>query len=177
MALTPSFGTSGLTEEQRSLALARFHILRPFLEEGVPLASIAQQHDLNLRTVRRWAKSYRQHGLAGLCRPARADKSKRRMSPTLQHCIEGFALRQPRLTAAAVHRQAAAAAAQLGEPVPSYRTVHRVIQQLDPAPPDLSSRGDEVLQRHLRPGPSPGGGPAECDLAGRPQRTGHLAYS
>ena len=69
MALTPSSGTSGLTEEQRSLALARFHILRPFLEESVPLASIAQQHDLNPRTVRRWAKNYRQHGLALIAHP------------------------------------------------------------------------------------------------------------
>jgi transposase-like protein len=142
MALTPNFGTSGLTEDQRSLALARFHILRLFLEENVPLATLAQQHDLNERTLRRWANNYRQHGLAGLCRPARADKSKRRrMSPTLQQCIEGFALKQPRLTAAAVHRQAAAAAARLGEPVPSYRTVHRVIQQLDPALVTLAHEG------------------------------------
>jgi putative transposase len=145
MALTPNFGTSGLTEEQRSLALARFHILRPFLEDGVPLASIAPQHDLNERTLRRWANNYRQHGLAGLCRPTRADKSKwRRMSPTLQQCIEGLALKQPRLTTAAVHRQAAAAAAQLGEPVPSYRTVHRVIQQLDPGLVTLAHEGTKA---------------------------------
>ena len=81
--------------KRRSLAIGRFHIIRRCLEDGVPLARVAEQNHLSERTVRRWAERYRQFGLAGLCRKGRADKSKRRMFPTLEHLIEGLALQEP----------------------------------------------------------------------------------
>ncbi len=65
MAFTTRSGTGGLTEQERSLALGRFQIIRPCLEDGVPLARVAEQNHLSERTVRRWAKDYRQFGLAG----------------------------------------------------------------------------------------------------------------
>jgi hypothetical protein len=55
-------------EAQRSQALDRFGLLRPFLEDGVPLAEIARQHKLPLRTLERWLHRYRQRGPAGLAR-------------------------------------------------------------------------------------------------------------
>src|SRR6516225_5968604 len=130
---TPHPGTDGLTEDQRRAALARFQILRPYLEEGVPLARIAQEHSLSVRTLNRWAADYHRLGLAGLCRKSRNDRDQRKMSLTLQQFIEGLALHRPHLSAAAVHREAALIAARLGEPVPSYRTVHMVIHGLEPA--------------------------------------------
>src|SRR5512135_121360 len=138
---TRSGGSGGLTEEERDLALGRFHVIQPCLEDGVPLARVAEQNHLSERTLRRWAKDYRQFGLAGLCHRARAGKRKRRMSPTLQQFVEGLALQKPRPTAAAVHHQATLVAARLGEPAPSYRTVRRVIQGLDPALVTLAHEG------------------------------------
>lgn len=75
MEASPKIGATGLTESQRSFALNRFHTLRPFLEDGVPLARIAQDNHLHLRTVSRWAENYHQSGLAGLCRQGRTDKN------------------------------------------------------------------------------------------------------
>lgn len=40
-------------EEQRAQAEERFHLLRPFLEDGVPLTQIAEVQHLPLRTARR----------------------------------------------------------------------------------------------------------------------------
>lgn len=148
MELIP--GISGLTENQRSSALNRFRILRPYLEDGVPLAHIAHENHLHLRTLTRWADNYRQSGLAGLCRQARTDKNKRRrMSPALQQLIEGLALQKPRLTAAAVQRQAASVAVRLGEPVPSYRTVHKVIQAMQPALMMLAHEGTKSYENRF----------------------------
>ena len=141
MALTTPCGTGGFTEEERSFALGRFQILRPFLEDGVPLVRIAEENHLGVRTVYRWVQNYREHGLVGLCRKARGDKTKRQMSSTLQQFIEGLALQEPRLTVAAVHRQAALMAPQLNEPVPSYRTIHLMIQGMDPALMTLAHEG------------------------------------
>jgi len=45
---------SSLPDEGRLRAFARFQIIRPFLEEGVPLTQIAQDQGLVLRTARRW---------------------------------------------------------------------------------------------------------------------------
>src|SRR5712691_1959294 len=39
---------STLTEEEGALALARYHLLQPALEQGVPLARVAKHHGLVL---------------------------------------------------------------------------------------------------------------------------------
>jgi hypothetical protein len=75
---------AGLTEDQHRAALGRFQILRAYRKEDVPLARIAQEHNLGLRTLGRWAADYRQLGLRGRCRKPHAGKDKRRALPTLQ---------------------------------------------------------------------------------------------
>ena len=72
---------TSLTEEERAQAQARFEVLRPFLEGGVPLARVARQQGVNQRTAQRWAARYRQHGLAGLADQPRADRGGYRSLP------------------------------------------------------------------------------------------------
>src|SRR5271157_2903074 len=103
---SPDF-LSGLPDEARSRALARFQTIRPFLEEGVPLTQIAREQGVVLRTARRWVDRYRREGLTGLARKERDDKDKRKLTPALQQVIEGLALRKPRLAVAAIHRKVA----------------------------------------------------------------------
>ena len=72
MALAPSPLTL-LSEEQRTQALERFTIIRPALEKEITQTEVARTHQISLRTVQRWIKSYREQGLAGLADPARAE--------------------------------------------------------------------------------------------------------
>ena len=67
---TASFAT--LTEEGQAQAMARFAVLRPHLEDGVPLARAADAAGVPLRTAQRWLARYRRDGLAGLARLAAA---------------------------------------------------------------------------------------------------------
>jgi Helix-turn-helix domain len=92
MTTTSHSGTDSWTEDQRRAAFARFQILRPHLEEDVPLARIAEEQKLSFRTLSRWATNYHQLGLAGLCRKPRTDRDQRRMSPTLQQFTEGLVM-------------------------------------------------------------------------------------
>ena len=64
-----------LAEDQRQLAMARFAVLRPTLEDGVPLTRTAAQADVPLRTAQRWLARFRRDGLAGLTRTPRRDLS------------------------------------------------------------------------------------------------------
>ena len=137
---------TSLTEAQRAHALARFVLLRPALEEGVPLAQVARAQGLQVRTARRWVHQYRQQGLAGLVRKPRADAGRRTWPRPLHLLIEGLALRRPPPTAAAIHRQVTAIAQQQGWPVPSYSSVYALIQQLDPALVTLAHEGTTVYQ-------------------------------
>src|SRR3954453_5395094 len=83
---------SGLSDEARSRALARFQIIRPFLEDDVPLTRIAREQGLIPRTPRRWVDRYRREGLTGLARKGRGDKGQRKLTPALRQLIEGLAL-------------------------------------------------------------------------------------
>lgn len=138
---------AALSELERAQALARYQQLRPALEDGVPLAQVAREHHLALRTAQRWVAHYRTDGLAGLVRMPRADRGRhRRIVPQLQHLIEGLALQRPPPSAATVHRQISPIAAQHGWPLPSYRSVAAIIEQLDPALITLAHHGPKAYR-------------------------------
>lgn len=138
---------TALTDEERAQAMARFQIIRPFLEEGIPLSRLAREQEIPLRTAQQWVARYRRNGLAGLIRQPRADQGiRRRVNPELQLLIEGLALQRPPPTAAAIHRRIVSVAAERGWPIPSYRTVAALIQQLDPALVTLAHQGTKAYK-------------------------------
>jgi putative transposase len=150
-----------LSEAERALAFERFEILRPSLEEGVPLARLARDRGIAFRTAQRWASLYRREGLVGLSRKGRSDRGKRHLSDTLRQAIEGLALKNPPLSAASVHRQAITLAERLGESPPSYSTVYAVIRELDPGLVTLAHEGTkayteafDLVHRHEATGPN-----------------------
>ena len=95
----------GLSEQQRAEAMSRFRLLQPHLVDDVTLADIARFTNTPLRTVQRWAAQYRSKGLVGLARPHRSDAGRRKMPSALVELVEGLALRNQRLSAAAIHRR------------------------------------------------------------------------
>lgn len=113
-----------LTEQERIQAMERFDMLRPFLEEDVELFQIAHQHQVSLRTLRRWIQRYHNEGLVGLSRKRRADRGeRRRITSNLQAFIEGLALQTPPLSVAVIHRKTCELAQQHDMKPPSYGLV------------------------------------------------------
>ncbi len=139
-----------LTDAQRAEALSHFQVIRPFLEDGVPLTRIATEHQLQLRTLRRWVYRYRTHGLPGLIRQSRKDKGeKRAVAAELQQLIEGLALQKPRRTMATIHREVTRIAKEQGWNAPSYSTIQRIVRQLDPALMTLAHEGSKVYREEF----------------------------
>src|SRR5438132_779994 len=117
-----------LSEAQRAQAYARFVILRPALEEGVPQTQIARTYDLPLSTVQRWIKRYRERGLVGLARQQRSDRGKPRGMPSkLVQLIERLALQTPPRAVAAIHQKVTEVAKQQGWKPPSYSRVYQIV--------------------------------------------------
>jgi putative transposase len=138
---------ANLSDTARTAALERFHIIRPFLEEGVPLPVLARQHGVALRTARRWVQRYRMGGLGALGRQPRADKGVRRaLPPSLAQLVEAFALQTPVPSIATIHRKVAALATAQGLHVPSYDVVHDIVRQLAPALLTLAHAGSKVYR-------------------------------
>jgi putative transposase len=138
-----------LSDEDRTAALERFHLLQPFLDGEVQLTTLARELGVSLRTAQRWVAQYRQRGLAGLVRKTRSDQGEHHFSDELVHLVEGLALRRPRPSAAAVHRQAAAIAREHGWAIPSYATVYALIQQLDPGLRTLALDGSKAYKERF----------------------------
>ncbi|MEO0622264.1 MAG: Mu transposase C-terminal domain-containing protein [Pseudomonadota bacterium] len=124
-------------DDPRDAALERFRILRPHLEDGVPLRAIARGSDVSPRTLSYWKRRYEADGLGGLQRCRREDRGTRRsISARLVELAEGLALDKPPMSVATIHRQVCAAARHLGEPEPTYRVVYNIIRAL---PKDLKT--------------------------------------
>ena len=131
------------SEDER--AITWFRLLRPFLEDGVPLASVARAAKMPLSTASRWVRRYRAQGLDGLARRPRTDKGTRRVLLTpLQELIEGLALQKPRRSIAGIRRTVVEAAKEHGWAVPSYATVRAVVNGLDPALLVLAYQGSKA---------------------------------
>jgi putative transposase len=146
---------AALTEEQRKLAMERFAVLRPHLEDDVPLARAARQAGIAVRTAERWLARYRQDGLVGLVRSTRNDAEARRLPDDVVALIEGMGLKKPRASAAAVHRRISNMAKAHGWAAPSYGTVYAILADLDPAMVTLAQEGAsafrnryELIHRH-----------------------------
>lgn len=56
---------AALDERRREQAMARFAVLRPHLEKGVPLVRAAGHAGIPVRTAERWLARYHRGGLAG----------------------------------------------------------------------------------------------------------------
>lgn len=135
-----------LSEDQLSLAQQRWEVLRPHIQEGVPLARAAREAGVALRTAQRWLTRYRTGGLAALARSARSDRGTRRTPPELVRLVEGLALRRPRPSVATIWRQAAQAAAGHDWPAPSYSTVYAIVAAIDPHLVTLAHEGSGALR-------------------------------
>jgi putative transposase len=143
-AASPAPDLSSLSEAERARAMERFRLLRPFLEEEVSLPEIARIGGISLRTARYWVQRYREEGFAGLARKTRQDKKQPKTVAQLLQLIEGLALRKPPLSAAAIQRQVAEVATDLGEKPLSYSLVYAVIRRIDPSLTTMAHEGTKA---------------------------------
>jgi len=130
--------------------MRRWRVLRPHVEDWVPLSSAARAAEVPLRTAQRWLERYRADGLTGLARRARGDGGDRRLPSELVELVEGLAVRRPRPSAAFVHRQVLAVAEREGWPAPSYSTVYGIVRALDAGLVTLAHDRPARLSRSLR---------------------------
>jgi len=79
-------------------------VLRPHLEDGVPLAKAAATAGVPVRTAVRWLTRYRAGGLIGLVRDRPGDWRRSRFPPDVVALAQGLALRRPRPSTAQAHR-------------------------------------------------------------------------
>lgn len=133
-----------MTAEASEHAIRRYQVLRPHLDDGVPLTEAARMAGVPLRTVQRWLARYRSGGLAGLARTPRSPG--RQSNPELVRIIEGLALRRPRPSIATIHRRTVEVADEQGWARPSYSTVYAIIAALDPALLTLAHHGPAALR-------------------------------
>lgn len=122
-------------------AAGRWQILRLHVEDKIPLAALARDHSVGLRTLERWHARYRTAGLAGLGSAPRADAGIHRLPADLVSLIEGLALTRPRPPITTIHRTVARICATEKWPAPSYGVVWSIIRALDPAMVTLALEG------------------------------------
>lgn len=141
---------------EEKLALLRQH------EDGVPWSRISKESGVPVRTLGRWAATYRATPTSrGLARSRRTDSGTRRMPAELIEIVEALALRRPEPTAAFVYRRVTDIAHDRELPAPSYTSVRKVIGGIDPGLRVLAQQGDaayrdrfELVFRRTTTGPN-----------------------
>lgn len=139
---------SEMPEGVRQRAFDRYQKLRPHLEQNTPLACVAKEASLPLRTAQRWVSRYRRFGLAGLAHAGRADRGKRRrLSDELLQFAEGLALQRPPLGPSAIYREVRRVAQARGEQPPGYHTVYNVVRALPDPLKALALNGEKAYRQ------------------------------
>ncbi|NMR20086.1 Mu transposase C-terminal domain-containing protein [Cellulomonas fimi] len=119
----------------------RWQILRLHVEDKIPLAALARDSGIGLRTLERWHARYRAAGLEALRSRPRADAGGHHLPAELVTLIEGLGLTKPRPSIATIHRTLAKVCAAERWPVPSYSVVWSIIRSLDPGMVTLALEG------------------------------------
>src|ERR1700674_3087802 len=132
-------------ESAREVALERFRIIQPCLEQDRSLSLIAKNAGIPYRTIHRWMTQYRRFGLVALARKGREDRGKRRaLSPRLLEIVEALALETPPLPIAAIYRRICQIAQHTGCAVPSYDVVYEVVRQVPAGLLTLAHEGEKA---------------------------------
>jgi putative transposase len=88
---------SGVSEAARDLAMSRFRLIQPYLEQKRSLQLVASDAKICFRTAQRWVSQYRKLGLVALVRKSREDRGARRVvSAKIKAAIEGDTSRNER---------------------------------------------------------------------------------
>lgn len=122
-------------------AAGRWQILRLHVEDQVPLAALARDCGIGLRSLERWHARYRTSGYAGLATRRRSDAGTHRLPGELVAFIEGLALSRPRPATVTIQRKVSSICDQQDWPVPSYGVVRTIVDALDPGTVTLALEG------------------------------------
>ena len=137
-----------MSKQQVESALEKYKVIHPYLEKEASLPQIAKRHNIGLRTLRKWVKTYRDEGLAGLDRKTRSNHGVRSsLTKELEELIEALALRKIPVTLAAIHRKIVEVAKEKKLKAPSYRVVRDVVQNIDPALIKLAREGTKTYDQ------------------------------
>lgn len=129
-------------------SLGRFKIIQPYLDDKVTLTSISRDTGISIRNLHRWVKQYNEQGLDGLQTKPRSDRGiYRTISKDLEKAIEGLALKKPRRSVAAIHRQIIRHAQENNLPIPSYAVVSKIIKNISPDLVTLAHEGISHYQQ------------------------------
>lgn len=119
----------------------RWRILRLHVEDEIPLAELARETKVSLRTLERWHRLFQEGGIAALDPRPRVDSGTRRTAAETVAFIERLALSRPRPSLATLHRLAVADARLRNAPAPGYSTVRDIVTALDPGLVTLALEG------------------------------------
>jgi putative transposase len=136
---------SGMSEAARNVAMARYRVIQPYLEQKRSLAMVADDADVCFRTAQRWVSQYRKLGLVALARKSRGDRGARRVvSPKIKAAIEGLALERPPLPIRSICRQIRQFAEATGERLPRYGTVYDLVREVPGSLLTLAHHGSKA---------------------------------
>ena len=121
---------SSIDSQERSEALKKFEIIKPFLEDSIPLAKISRTTGIASRTLWRWVGAYKERGLLGLTRQKRSS-SNSSIPAEMREFIEGLALQSSGRTTASIKREVDKFGTQRNWPTVSYNSVIRIVKKLD----------------------------------------------
>ncbi|MFS0883090.1 Mu transposase C-terminal domain-containing protein [Metabacillus niabensis] len=132
-------GLGSLNEKERQQAWSRYQILKPYIEDGIPLRSISEESKVSLRTLQRWYAGYKKDGLFGLARKPVIRKQE--TSEEIVKQVEQLLLRHPHASISFIYRELQATAEKQSQTIPSYSTVYRIVRKIPDRLKYLSSHG------------------------------------
>ncbi len=134
-----------MSAETRDIALSRFRLLEPHLEQDRSLRIVAADAGVPLRTAQRWVAQYRKFGLVALARKTRKDRGEpRAVSPKMRAVIEGLALERPPIPITSICRQIRQFAEVIGESAPSCWVVYDLVRELPDSLLTLAHQGGKA---------------------------------
>lgn len=146
---------AGLSEDEREEALARYQVIAPLIQIAKPTSNewqdAAQWGGCSVRTLKRWVKRFRRHGLSGLARKRRRDRGQRHTPAEIQRLIEALYLEHGHRSYQTVHHLVCTYAEEHNLPTPSYTVVRGICHALPADVVCMAREGAQAWRDQFEP--------------------------
>lgn len=134
------------SDEQRQLAMAKYHVIAPYLISEKTLTAITEETGISKRTLQYWIRDYNQFGLKGLIRKTRSDAGKIQLESELVVAIEKLILKYRKNSLTSIHRMICKQCQIQGWQHPSYYQVYKIAQSLSQSLKKLAHNGQKAYE-------------------------------
>ena len=135
---------------EKLTSLEKYRIIEPILQNRASISTVANYHNIPIRTIQHWKTVFQREGINALERKKRSDENRNRLFPdSLVELVKALALQKPPMSVSNIHRRIQSVCKKDSLPSPSYHWVYQQIKAIPANLFTLAQKGSKAYKQQF----------------------------